>query len=162
LFTLSLTLFPAPLPFRGAALPILPLPVTAFAPRAPRGVGPREVRCLGPGDLLPPRLGIEFLRVAATENFECGLRVVLEVDRSLRMLVREPIRRRMPKPAWRRRDGQRIIRAEWPDRGYCLIKSETNTLPFVSGLTSKAVNCDAIALLAQALSALGIDPQKQG
>src|SRR5476651_2417046 len=45
------------------------------------------------GDLHPARLRIEFLRVAAAEDFKRAMGMALEIDDGLALPVREPIRR---------------------------------------------------------------------
>src|SRR5215469_11857602 len=47
--------------------------------------------CLGPSDLFPSPPWLEFLRVSSGENLERRIRMTLEVDVTLRMLMREPI-----------------------------------------------------------------------
>ena len=56
-------------------------------------MGPHAMCRLGAGDLHPSLLRVEFLRVAAAEDFECALSAVLKIDVALRILMREPIRR---------------------------------------------------------------------
>ena len=66
---------------------------TPFSPRAYGRVSPPAAPGLGPGNLLPSLIRVELLRVAPGQDLECGVGVALEVDRGLRMLVREPVRR---------------------------------------------------------------------
>src|SRR5262249_11439163 len=66
-------------------------PRSPLSARTYRGVGEGSFR-LVPGDLLPSSSRIEILRVAAAQHLERAIRVFLEVDHPLRVLMREPVR----------------------------------------------------------------------
>ena len=54
-------------------------------------MGPSAAPCFGSGDLLPSLLRIELLRVTPSQDLECFIRVSLEIDRPLRVLMSEPV-----------------------------------------------------------------------
>src|SRR5271167_1838453 len=76
--------------------------MVAARPLASPPFSPRALRCIDDpfaaprhrsGDLLPSRLWIELLCIAAGQDLERGVGVAFEVDVALRMLVPEPVRR---------------------------------------------------------------------
>ena len=80
-----------PAPNREAALPAAPLPRPPFAARPVRRVGPMAAPRHRAGDLLPSLLRIEFLRIAAGQDFKRGAGMMLQVDIALRVLMAEPV-----------------------------------------------------------------------
>src|SRR5579859_2893524 len=70
----------APTEAHRARLPAFPLPRPALAPRAVRRGRPPALQGFRPGHLLPPGIGVEFLRVAAAQHLKRRVGVALEVD----------------------------------------------------------------------------------
>src|SRR5579885_2690790 len=71
----------------------MPLACAALPARAVRGPRAPAFQRLGAGDLHPPLLRVELLRVAAAEHFESEVGIALEIDIALRVEMGEPGRR---------------------------------------------------------------------
>src|SRR5260370_14411196 len=75
----------------GAALQPLAHARTAFSAGTTRSMGLVPHLCCRTVDLNPPMVGVELLRISASQNVKRFVRVALQVDAAIGMLMRVPV-----------------------------------------------------------------------